>query len=48
MGVSHSVGQRMSYCWVLPESGIPISVTTVQRMTGLAVLDLEFLTMSNY
>ena len=29
LGVSHRVGQLMSY-WVLPESGIPISVTTVQ------------------
>jgi hypothetical protein len=34
IGVSHSIGQRMSYCWVLPESGIPVSVTAVQRMTN--------------
>ena len=34
LGVSHKVGQLMSY-WVLPESGIPISVTTLQRMTYL-------------
>ena len=33
LGVSHRVGRMMSY-WVLPESGIPISVTTVQRMTN--------------
>ena len=33
LGVSHRVGRLMSY-WVLPESGIPISVTTVQRMTN--------------
>ena len=32
LGVSHRVGQLMSY-WVLPESGIPISCTTVQRLT---------------
>jgi hypothetical protein len=29
LGVSHRVDQLMSY-WVLPESGIPISGTTVQ------------------
>ena len=34
LGVSHKIGQLMSY-WVLPESGIPISVTTIQRMTHL-------------
>jgi hypothetical protein len=28
LGVSHRVGRLMSY-WLLPESGIPISVTTV-------------------
>jgi hypothetical protein len=33
LGVSHRVGRLMSY-WVLPESGIPISVTTVQRLTN--------------
>ena len=32
LGVSHRVGQLMSY-WVFPESGIPISCTTVQRLT---------------
>lgn len=32
IGVSHRVGQLMSY-WVLPSSGIPISCTTVQRVT---------------
>ena len=34
LGVSHRVGQMMSY-WVLPKSGIPISCTTVQRLTNL-------------
>jgi hypothetical protein len=33
LGVSHKVGRLMSY-WILPESGIPISATTVQRMTN--------------
>ncbi|KAI2507356.1 Reverse transcriptase (RNA-dependent DNA polymerase) [Fragilaria crotonensis] len=33
LGVSHRVGRLMSY-WLLPESGIPISATTVQRMTN--------------
>ncbi|KAI2502896.1 Reverse transcriptase (RNA-dependent DNA polymerase) [Fragilaria crotonensis] len=33
IGVSHRVGRLMSY-WLLPESGIPISATTVQRMTN--------------
>ena len=33
IGVSHRVGRLMSY-WVLPESGIPVSVTTVQRVTN--------------
>ena len=34
LGVSHSVGSLMSY-WVLPASGIPITRTTVQRVTNL-------------
>ena len=34
LGVSHKIGQQMSY-WVLPQSGIPISVVTVQRLTNL-------------
>ena len=34
LGVSHRVGPIMSY-WVLPRSGIPISCTTVQRLTNL-------------
>ena len=34
LGVSHKVGDMMSY-WILPESGIPISCTTVQRVTEL-------------
>ena len=33
LGVSHRVGRLMSY-WLLPISGIPISATTVQRMTN--------------
>jgi hypothetical protein len=33
LGVSHKVGRLMSF-WILPESGIPISATTVQRMTN--------------
>ena len=33
LGVSHRVGRLMSY-WVLQESGIPISATTVQRLTN--------------
>ena len=34
MGVSHRVGPEMAY-WILPASGIPISCTTVQRITNL-------------
>ena len=34
LGVSHHIGSLMSY-WVLPVSGIPISRTTVQRVTNL-------------
>ena len=34
LDVSHSIGSLMSY-WILPVSGIPISRTTVQRMTEL-------------
>ncbi len=33
LGVSHRVGRLMLY-WLLPPSGIPISATTVQRMTN--------------
>ena len=33
LGVSHGVGRLMSY-WLLPESGIPVSAPTVQRMTN--------------
>ena len=33
LGVSHRVGRMMSY-WLLPPSGIPISATTVQRLTN--------------
>lgn len=34
LGVSHRVGQVMSY-WLLPQSGIPVSCCTVQRLTNL-------------
>jgi hypothetical protein len=34
LDVSHSTGSLMSY-YVLPSSGIPVSRTTVQRMTEL-------------
>eukprot|EP00978_Attheya_sp_CCMP212_P022616 scaffold67703_cov46-Attheya_sp.AAC.2 len=33
LGVLHKVGQMMPY-WILPLSGIPVSVVTVQRMTN--------------
>ncbi len=33
IGASHRDGRLMSY-WILPESGIPVSATTVQRMTN--------------
>ena len=33
LGVSHRFGQLMSY-WILPESGIPISCSTVQNLTN--------------
>jgi hypothetical protein len=36
LGVSHRVGQLISY-WILPGSGIPISCTTVQRLTNLEI-----------
>ena len=41
LGVSHRVGQSMSY-WILPESGIPISCSTVQRVTNLESNTEEF------
>jgi hypothetical protein len=34
LGVSHRVGKLIPY-WILPESGIAISCTTVQRVTHL-------------
>ena len=34
LGVSHQVGSLISY-WVFPDSGIPMSHTTVQRVTNL-------------
>ena len=34
IGVSHRVGPLLSY-WILPRSGIPISCSTVQRLTML-------------
>ena len=41
LGVSNTVGSLMSY-WILPESGIPESRTTVQRVTKLeAKLDVN-------
>ena len=33
LGVSHRFGRLMSY-WIFPESGIPISATTVQQLTN--------------
>lgn len=39
-GVSHKIGQLMSY-WILPESGIPISCVTVQRMTDAEMATRE-------
>lgn len=33
LGVSHRVGRWMSY-WILPDSAIPVSATTVQRLTN--------------
>ena len=41
LGVSHRVGQLMSY-WILPVSGIPVSATTVQRVTNLERQTEEF------
>ena len=32
LGPSHQFGSLMSY-WILPDSGIPVSRTTVQRIT---------------
>ena len=34
LGPPHKVGSLMSY-WVLPKSGIPISITTVQCVTHI-------------
>ena len=36
LGVSHKVGPLMSY-WILPQSGIPISCITVQRITNAEI-----------
>lgn len=33
LGVSHRVGRSMSY-WILPESAIPVSASTVKRLTN--------------
>ena len=41
LGVSHRIGRLMSY-WILPESGIPISCTTVQRVTIMEKQTAEF------
>ena len=40
LGVSHKVGPLMSY-WILPESGIPISCITVQRITNAELITEE-------
>ena len=34
LGASHHVGKLMSH-WILPQLGVPTSVTTVQRVTNL-------------
>ena len=34
LGVSHHIGSLISY-WVLPASGIPMYISTVQRVTHL-------------
>ena len=39
--VSHRFGQLMSY-WILPKSGIPVSCTTVQKITNLEKLTDEY------
>ena len=41
LGVSHRVGQMISY-WILPISSIPVSCTTVQRITNLEKLTDEY------
>ena len=33
LGVSHQVG-KLASCWILPESGTPVSATTVQQATN--------------
>ena len=40
LGVSHKVGPLMSY-WILPESRIPISCITVQRITNAEMIKDE-------
>ena len=41
LGVSHRVGKLMSY-WIFPSSGIPISATSVQRITNLERQTMEY------
>ena len=41
LGVSHKIGPLMSY-WVLPQSGIPISCITVQRITNSELATNEY------
>jgi len=41
LGISHQIGNLMSF-WILPESGIPISCTTVSRVTPVeAQMDMN-------
>ena len=44
LGVLHRVGPEMAY-WILPESGRPISCTTVQRITDLKIGEDNFVGM---
>ena len=46
LGVSHRIGQLMSY-WILPKSSIPISCTTVQRLTSLEMQRPAFIERMN-
>ena len=41
LSVSHRVGHLMSYC-ILPESVIPVTCTTLQRMTNLEKQTYEY------
>ena len=46
LGVAHKIGPFMSY-YVLPESGIPVSSTTVQRITNAECLQPEWIERFN-